>query len=546
MSAWLEASQRSLQKTPDQLIVEGRKVLKERNVVDSGAQGLVYILEGFVRGLTGTLQYGDYLCTGTDAHDLVTEAIGGDTKHHGGECNCLNFKYCTECVLEFSSRTTTEDEAKKLLYDKVKDLGDSIVPVAINLGKADEGGHLILGKLHIHTNVPHKAFARLRDLAFNKTLAKEKIESMREQIDWQNTPNFPLCTSRNVRMVSIDGTLLGEKWKESPGFKKLAIPFKAVIETNGVVSYLKEADRVKFWNALRLQSYDSIGTAAPGSEVVLEKLREALSEAKEVLLIGCPRNGSRGLVNAYNGAMKALTPQERERVKYLCVQQGMGTTFLRGAELINGGHVKCASELRDELKRFHDGGRAMCYMVEHMHGFKAWGRLKDMEKGLKRQIVSFLCDLNLSAAGGMKIHSTEDDNMGKFDQLGFVRRRNYQSLKRNLARYLAKIADGKEMNIILAHPHDPTELEDFEKHLAIEGLKLNKIYRVSSLMIFGCAFGTKGVLHAEMWPAGPDHKGRSFELRYWEGYNAYRYQLAFFYKFGHSIRQAHLGGLFSK
>ena len=44
-----EASKASLAKTPDQLIVNGVKVLKNfrgKTVVDSGAQGFVYLLEG--------------------------------------------------------------------------------------------------------------------------------------------------------------------------------------------------------------------------------------------------------------------------------------------------------------------------------------------------------------------------------------------------------------------------------------------------------------------------------------------------------------------
>ena len=42
----LDASKSSLARTPDELIVNGKKILKNRGVVDSGAQGFVLILQG--------------------------------------------------------------------------------------------------------------------------------------------------------------------------------------------------------------------------------------------------------------------------------------------------------------------------------------------------------------------------------------------------------------------------------------------------------------------------------------------------------------------
>ena len=54
------AGNAALLKTPDQLVVNGVKVLKNfrgRTVVDSGAQGFCYLLDGMVLGLDDSLTH---------------------------------------------------------------------------------------------------------------------------------------------------------------------------------------------------------------------------------------------------------------------------------------------------------------------------------------------------------------------------------------------------------------------------------------------------------------------------------------------------------
>eukprot|EP00035_Acanthoeca_spectabilis_P007083 m.132196 g.132196 ORF g.132196 m.132196 type:complete len:297 (+) comp13788_c0_seq2:4130-5020(+) len=63
--ALLNAGKASLLKTPDQLVVNGKKILKDRGVVDSGAQGFVLLLQGMADAIAGTLEYGEYLEVGT-------------------------------------------------------------------------------------------------------------------------------------------------------------------------------------------------------------------------------------------------------------------------------------------------------------------------------------------------------------------------------------------------------------------------------------------------------------------------------------------------
>lgn len=62
MSKWVEIANIHLKATPEKLIVDGKKVLAGKGVVDSGAQGFVYILEGMLRALKDEkYDYGAYM-----------------------------------------------------------------------------------------------------------------------------------------------------------------------------------------------------------------------------------------------------------------------------------------------------------------------------------------------------------------------------------------------------------------------------------------------------------------------------------------------------
>jgi dihydroxyacetone kinase-like predicted kinase len=46
LDVWAKAAQESLQRTPDQLVVDGKYILRNAGVVDSGAKGYVLLIEG--------------------------------------------------------------------------------------------------------------------------------------------------------------------------------------------------------------------------------------------------------------------------------------------------------------------------------------------------------------------------------------------------------------------------------------------------------------------------------------------------------------------
>ncbi|MEG0373841.1 MAG: DegV family protein, partial [Enterococcus sp.] len=122
----------ALENTPNQL-----KVLKKNQVVDAGAQGFYFFIEGFTHAFV-------------EKNDLQPEVkqqkITLDySKENHAHVTEPTERYCTEILLD------QVQLSKHDLQEQLKDFGDSLV-IAVNRGKA---------RIHIHTNKPAEVLAYL-------------------------------------------------------------------------------------------------------------------------------------------------------------------------------------------------------------------------------------------------------------------------------------------------------------------------------------------------------------------------------------------------
>jgi len=140
----------SLDKTPDLL-----PVLKEVGVVDSGGQGLVYIMEGFLKALKGEVISLEKQQSGTVQKKEVSS---------GNEE--IEFGYCTEFILRLDENLKLFKE--DIFRNRLEKLGNSIVVVQ------DED----IVKVHVHTLTPGDALNLAQKYGEFVTL---KIENMTEQ-----------------------------------------------------------------------------------------------------------------------------------------------------------------------------------------------------------------------------------------------------------------------------------------------------------------------------------------------------------------------------
>ncbi|MFW5961666.1 MAG: DAK2 domain-containing protein [bacterium] len=149
MEESLKTAAVSLKKTKTQL-----KVLREADVVDSGAQAFVLFLEGIV----------DFIKSG-NLNELSKEKIpeiDSIAEKEIGKEEKIDFRYCTEAYI-----ANVDVEIDELRAD-ISDLGDSLIAA----------GDKRKMRVHIHTNKPPELFIRLNKYA---DILDQKADDMKMQ-----------------------------------------------------------------------------------------------------------------------------------------------------------------------------------------------------------------------------------------------------------------------------------------------------------------------------------------------------------------------------
>jgi len=146
----------SLERTPEILTV-----LKEAGVVDSGAAGLYYIIDGFSRVLNGNESAGI-----ASLHENDGKKTPCSEKVAFGPDSVMTYGYCTEFLLQLQRAKTDIDTFDvEALKEFLSGVGNSIVAF-----KTDS-----IVKVHVHTLVPEKVLEYAR--RFGEFISV-KIENM--------------------------------------------------------------------------------------------------------------------------------------------------------------------------------------------------------------------------------------------------------------------------------------------------------------------------------------------------------------------------------
>ena len=133
LEAFVEEAKRSLARTPELL-----PVLKKAGVVDSGAAGLIYIVDGMIRAVMGEDVEDD------GGISEKTEELNLDAFD---ENSVLEFGYCTELLLRLqNAKIDVSAFNVNIIADFLQVIGDSVVIV--------KSGSIV--KLHVHTKTPQK------------------------------------------------------------------------------------------------------------------------------------------------------------------------------------------------------------------------------------------------------------------------------------------------------------------------------------------------------------------------------------------------------
>lgn len=204
LDAFISEAQRSLERTPSLL-----PVLQKAGVVDSGGAGLVYIIDGMRRALSGEDLSFTPVASGESTSQLDLDAFGTES--------VLEFGYCTELLVRLqTAKTDIEHFETSTITDYLSTIGNSIVAV--------KNGSIL--KIHVHTMTPHKV------LAFCQTFGeflKVKIENM--SLQHNNTVEFQQQDSKETKKQKKPYGVVAVASGE--GLKKLFIDSGADVIVDG-------------------------------------------------------------------------------------------------------------------------------------------------------------------------------------------------------------------------------------------------------------------------------------------------------------------------
>lgn len=168
MKQTLAAGEEILKMTPEML-----PVLKKAGVVDAGGRGLLVVLTGFLKVISGDESELEINFEDQTAGDATATNA---TVDYNDLAN-IEFAYCTEFFVININKKTTEADIDKL-RETLMSIGDSVICI----------GDLNLIKVHVHTNQPGVALSNALKLG---EINGVKIENMLEQnraLKIQNEP----------------------------------------------------------------------------------------------------------------------------------------------------------------------------------------------------------------------------------------------------------------------------------------------------------------------------------------------------------------------
>lgn len=152
LNAFIEEAKLSLARTPELL-----PVLKKAGVVDSGAAGLIYIVDGMMRAVIGE-DASDITEFSERAQELDLDAFNEDS--------VLEYGYCTELLIRLQNfKTDISTFDVNIITDYLQTIGNSIVTV--------RNGSIV--KLHVHTMTPQRVLDFCQQYG---EFLKVKIENM--------------------------------------------------------------------------------------------------------------------------------------------------------------------------------------------------------------------------------------------------------------------------------------------------------------------------------------------------------------------------------
>lgn len=350
----LKESEQALQQTQNSLAI-----LREAQVVDAGAQGFQFFIQGFA----------DFLANPNSLEE-ETPVINEDVHQHElpafGEPPLM--RYCTEAVLQ--GEHIDKDQLRECLLQR----GDSIVLTA----------NQQLSRLHVHCNQPWEVFNALRDLG---QIQYPKVDDMRRQYEVLHARKYPIAlvtdSSANIPQELIDHYQIH--------FIALNVHFD---EHDLLDKY--SFDSSNFYDSLaQLKTYPR--TSFPAPAIIADKINHLSQQYEQVLVISV----AQALSGAHDAMVKIAAQHNNVHVinsRHVAGSQGLLVDY--AAQLIADGQpieaIKTA--LIDKVGKTH-----LLVMVDQFDSMIRSGRVGRL-KGMFAQFSGIKPIISLDREGrGMVI-----------------------------------------------------------------------------------------------------------------------------------------------
>lgn len=288
LKLYLDAMYKSLQSTPDKLAV-----LKEANVLDSGAYGYIIIIEGMYKYLIGEAVE-ETANTGKEV-PLQSKPLYFDENSEFKE------GYCMEFLLQLlSSRINIQEFSINAFIEKLKELGTSIVCL--------KEGSIV--KVHIHTLNPSPVI----DLAKNYgEFINFKLENM--QLQHNEFSVVKRLDDKNAKELGIIAVVNGKELEDV--YRELGCDYVISATGNMNASSNEFLDAIESVNAKKLVIFpnnkNTFGSANQAIELARAKDRvfivptKTMIEGIVALQMDMPDDDTNSRINEFNSNIKLAT-----------------------------------------------------------------------------------------------------------------------------------------------------------------------------------------------------------------------------------------------
>jgi DegV family protein with EDD domain len=432
----LNAAKESLKRTKQKL-----QVLRESNVVDSGAQGFVYFIEGILNFIReGRVKNLKILEDPEILEVAHTELQLEDLKH----------RYCTECLIEGKAINIPT------LKQAIDHLGDSVVLAGSNQ-KA---------RLHIHTNQPAEVFSIARK---SGDLLQQKAEDMYRQFKVTHSEHPPIA------LVTDSACDLPEEFIEAHNIH--IVPVRVSFGPSTYIDKITITPEY-FYQMLQTEPVHP-QTSQPPPADFRNLYNFLLTHYESIISIHLPEINSGTYQNALNAANN-FPDRKISVIDGLSLSVGQGFTVRKAAELIAAG--KSHEEVVVAVEQFKKQTQVFV-SISNLKYLMRSGRVSKA-KGIAAKILHIKPILNLDEYG-------KPQHCGKaFSKTGVT--------KKLIKQLQAFCKTKKGLQFAIAHAAAPETAQYYARRLQ-ELFNLKKVEILPAAPVLGAHAGIGAAAIAISW-----------------------------------------------